>query len=122
VWSHTDKEEVLGNSTQLALYKDVSKLGLHALGELVKVDRDNALLQLQLQLNEKQGSLNKSFKLLLVAGLGLLEGVPELGSGLAVWDELKWRTRQLVVTRAEVVPLPPKRVVAAITKNSALTA
>ena len=51
VWPRTDKEGLLGNGTQLALYKDVGELdrerGLHALGELVKVDRENALLQLQ---------------------------------------------------------------------------
>jgi hypothetical protein len=52
VWPRTDKEGLLGNGTQLALYKDVGKLsrepGLHALGELVKIDKENALLQLQI--------------------------------------------------------------------------
>ncbi len=125
LWPRSDRSGVLGSGTQLALYKDVGELGrepgLHALGELVKVDKDNALLQLQIHPNEKQGSLNKSFKLPLVASLELLEGLPELGSGLEVWGELKPRTGRVVVTRAEVVPLPPKRVVAAVTKNSAPT-
>ena len=113
VWPRTDKEGVLGNGTQLALYKDVGELGrepgLHALGELVKVDKDNALLHLQIHPNEKQGSLNKSFKLPLIASLELLEELPDLGSGLEVWGELKPRTGRVVVTRAEAVALPPKR-------------
>jgi hypothetical protein len=118
VWPRTDKEGRLGNGTQLALYKDVGELdhepGLHALGELVKVDKENALLQLQIHPNEKQGSLSKPFKLPLVASLELLEGLPELGSGLEVWGELKPRTGRLVVTRAQAVPLPPKRMMAAV--------
>jgi hypothetical protein len=116
VWPRTDKEGRLGNGTQLALYKEVGELdrepGLHALGELVKVDKDNALLQLQIHPNEKQGSLSKPFKLPLVASLELLEGLPELGSGLEVWGELKPRTGRLVVTKAQAVMLPPKRVTA----------
>ena len=119
VWPRTDKEGLLGNGTQLALYKDVGELsrepGLHALGELVKVDKENALLHLQIHPNEGQGSLQKPFRLPLVATLELLEGLPELGSGLEVWGELKVRTGRLVVTKAQVVPLPPKRVAAAST-------
>jgi hypothetical protein len=119
VWPRTDKEGLLGNGTQLALYKDVGELdrepGLHALGELVKVDKENALLQLQIHPNEKQGSLHKPFRLPLVANLELLEGLPELGSGLEVWGELKPRTGRVVVTKAQAVPLPPKRVTAAPT-------
>jgi hypothetical protein len=118
VWPRTDKEGLLGNGTQLALYKDVGELdrqpGLHALGELVKVDKENALLQIQIHPNEKQGSLNKPFRLPLVATLELLEGLPELGSGLEVWGELKPRTGRLVVTTAQPVLLPPKRVMAAV--------
>jgi hypothetical protein len=118
LWPRTDKEGRLGNGTQLALYKDVAELdrepGLHALGELVKMDKENALLQLQIHPNAGQGSLSKPFKLPLVASLELLEGLPELGSGLEVWGELKARTGRLVVTRARAVPLPPKRVMAAV--------
>lgn len=117
LWPRTDKEGLLGNGTQLALYKSVSELGrepgLHALGELVKVDKENALLQVQLHPNEKQGSLRRPFRLPLVANLELLEGLPELGSGLEVWGELKPRTGRLVVTKAQTVTLPPKRVAAA---------
>jgi hypothetical protein len=122
VWPRTDKEGRLGTGTQLALYKDVGELGretgLHALGELVKVDKENALLQLQIHPNEKQGSLSKPFKLPLVASLELLEGLPDLGSGLEVWGELKPRTGRLVVTRAQAVPLPPKRVITAVAVSS----
>jgi len=118
LWPRTDKEGLLGNGTQLALYKGTGELsrepGLHALGELVKVDKENALLQLQIHPNEKQGNLHKPFKLPLVASLELLEGLPELGSGLEVWGELKPRTGRLVVTKAQAVPLPPKRVIAAV--------
>jgi hypothetical protein len=118
VWPRTDKEGRLGSGTQLALYKDVGELdlepGLHALGELVKVDKENALLQLQIHPNEKQGSLSKPFKLPLVASLELLEGLPELGSGLEVWGKLKPRTGRLVVTQAQTVLLPPKRMLAAV--------
>jgi len=118
VWPRTDKEGLLGNGTQLALYKAVGELerepGLHALGELVKVDKDNALLQLQIHPNEKQGNLHKPFRLSLVASLELLEGLPEIGSGLEVWGELKPRTGRLVVTKAQAVPLPPKRVPVAV--------
>ena len=117
VWPRTDKEGLLGNGTQLALYKDVGELsrepGLHALGELVKVDKENTLLQLRIHPNEGQGSLQKPFRLPLVASLELLEGLPELGSGLEVWGELKPRTGRVVVTKAQTVPLPPKRVVPA---------
>ncbi len=113
VWPRTDKEGLLGNGTQPALYKGVGELGrkpgLHALGELVKVDQENALLQIQIP-NEKQGSLHKPFRLPLVATLELLAGLPKLGSGLEVWGELKARTGRLVVTRAQAVALPPKRV------------
>ncbi len=116
VWPRTDKEGLLGNGTQLALYKSLTEIGrgpgLHALGELVKVDKENALLQLQIHPNEKKGNLNKPFRLPLVASLELLEGLPELGSGLEVWGELKPRTGRLVVTRVQAVPLPPKRMVA----------
>ncbi len=119
LWPRTDKEGRLGNGTQLALYKGVSELsrelGLHALGELVKVDKENALLHLQIHPNEKQGNLHKSFRLPLVASLELLEGLPELGSGVEVWGELKPRTGPLKVIRAQAVSLPPKRVVAAAT-------
>jgi hypothetical protein len=114
VWPRTDRDGLLGNGTQLALYKDVQVLnrepGLHALGELVKIDKENALLQLQIHPNEGQGSLQKPFRLPLVASLELLEGLPELGSGLEVWGELKARTGRLVVTKVRGVPLPPKRV------------
>ncbi|MDQ3399319.1 MAG: hypothetical protein M3511_16445 [Deinococcota bacterium] len=120
VWPRTDKEGLLGNGTQLALYKDVGELsrepGLHALGELVKVDKDNALLQLQIYPNEGQGSLQKPFRLPLVASLELLEGLPELHSGLEVWGELKPRTGRLVVTRAQAVPLPPKRMASPVAR------
>jgi hypothetical protein len=118
LWPRTDKEGLLGNGTQLALYKGVKELnrepGLHALGELVKIDKENALLQLQIHPNEKQGSLNKPFRLPLVATLELLEGLPELGSGMEVWGELKPRTGRLVVTQSHAVSLPPKRVMAAV--------
>jgi hypothetical protein len=114
LWPRTDKEGRLGNGTQLALYKGVSGLGrepgLHALGELVKVDKENALLQFQIHPNTGQGSLHKPFRLPLVATLELLEGL--VGGGLEVWGELKARTGRLVVTRAEAVALPPKRVTA----------
>lgn len=116
LWPRTDRNGILGSGTQLALYKSVSELGrepgLHALGELVKIDRDNALLQLQIHVNEKQGSLQKPYRLPLVAALELLESLPELGSGVEVWGEFKPRTGRLVATRAQAVPLPPKRVVA----------
>lgn len=117
LWPRTDKEGLLGSGTQLALYKSIEDLGrepgLHALGELVKVDKENALVQLQIHPNKGQGSLHKPFKLPLVATLELLEGLPELGSGLEMWGELKPRTGRLVVTHAQAVQLPPKRVIAA---------
>jgi hypothetical protein len=71
--------------------------------------KENALLQLLIQPNEGQGSLQKPFKLPLVAALELLEGLPELGSGLEVRGELKPRTGRLVKTKAQTVLLPPKR-------------
>ncbi len=120
LWPRTDKDGQLGSGTQLALYKGFDELGrepgLHALGELVKVDKDNALLQLQIYPNEGQGSLQKPFRLPLVASLELLEGLPELHSGLEVWGELKPRTGRLVVTRAQAVPLPPKRMASPVAR------
>ncbi len=117
LWPRTDKEGLLGTGTQLALYKPVAELprapGLHALGELVKVDHENALLQIEIHLNPNQGGLKRSFKMPLVANLELLESLPELGSGLEVWADLKLRTGRVAVTRVQAVPLPPKRVVEA---------
>jgi hypothetical protein len=113
LWPRTDKEGLLGSGTQLALYKPLGEIprepGLHALGELVKVDRENALLQIQVFPNEGQGVLKKPFKLPLVASLEILDGLPELGSGLEVWAELKQRTGRVVVSRVQAVPLPSKR-------------
>jgi hypothetical protein len=115
LWPRTDKEGLLGSGTQLALFKPISELdrepGLHALGELVKVDKENALLQIQIHPNPDQGSLKKSFKLPLVANLELLESLPDLGSGLEVWADLKPKTGRMVVNRVQAVPLPPKRAV-----------
>jgi hypothetical protein len=115
LWPRTDKEGLLGSGTQLALYKPVGEVtrepGLHALGELVKVDRENALLQIQIFPNEGQGSLKKPFKLPLVASLEILDSLPEVGTGLEVWADLKQRTGRMVITRVQAVPLPPKRVV-----------
>lgn len=114
LWPRTDKEGLLGSGTQLALYKPLGELnrepGLHALGELVKVDRENALLQIQIFPNEGQGSLKKPFKMPLVASLEVLDDLPTVGSGLEVWAELKQRTGRVVITRVQAVPLPPKRV------------
>jgi hypothetical protein len=114
LWPRTDKEGLLGSGTQFALYKPLGEIprepGLHALGELVKIDRENALLQIQVFPNESQGVLKKPFKLPLVASLEVLDSLPELGSGLEVWAELKQRTGRVVVTRVNPVPLPPKRV------------
>ena len=114
LWPRTDKEGLLGSGTQLALYKPVGEitreLGLHALGELVKIDRENALLQIQIFPNEGQGALKKPFKMPLVASLEILDSLPEIGSGLEVWADLKQRTGRVVVNRVQAVPLPPKRV------------
>jgi hypothetical protein len=45
-----------------------------------------------------------------VEGIGeLAVGLPELGSNLEVWGELKPRTGRLVVTKAQTAVLPPKR-------------
>jgi len=41
------------------------------------------------------------------------QGCPNSGSGLEVWGELKPRIGRLVVTKAQAVTLPPKRVVEA---------
>jgi hypothetical protein len=113
LWPRTDKEGLLGSGTQLALYKPLGEIprepGLHALGELVKVDRENALLQIQVFPNEGQGVLKKPFKLPLVVSLDVLDSLPDSGSGLEVWAELKARTGRMVVTRVQAVPLPSKR-------------
>lgn len=113
LWPRTDQEGLLGNGTQLALFKPIAELdrelGLHALGELVKVDKDNALMQIQIHLNPNQGGLRKAFKLPLVTNLKLLESLPELGSGLEVWADLKPKTGRVVVNRVQAVSLPPKR-------------
>jgi len=66
--------------------------------------------------NEGQGSLQKPFRLPLVASLELLEGLPERGSGLEVWGELKARSGRLVVTKVQAVALPPKRVAVSAVK------
>lgn len=113
LWPRTDKEGVLGTGTQLATYLPVGKVnkepGLHALGELVKIDREEALIQVQIHPNPKQGSLRKPFKLPLVASMELMDALSELGSGLEVWADLKPKTGRVVVRTVNVVPLPPKR-------------
>ncbi len=113
LWPRTDKEGLLGSGTQLATYKPVGEVkraqGLHALGELVKVDRDNAIIQLQIHPNPKQGSLHKPFKLPLVASMELMDSLPELGSGLEIRADLKPKTGRVVVREVRAVPLPPKR-------------
>lgn len=115
LWPRTDKEGLLGSGTQLALFKPIPELdrevGLHALGELVKIDKENALLQIQIHPNSEQGSLKKSFKLPLVANLEMLESLPGLGSGLEIWADLKPKTGRMVVNRIQAVPLPQKRVI-----------
>ena len=115
LWPRTDQEGLLGNGTQLALFKPISELdrepGLHALGELVKIDKENALLQIQIHPNPNQGGLRRAFKLPLVANLELLESLPELGSGLEVWADLKLKTGRVVVNRVQAVSLPPKRAI-----------
>ncbi len=125
LWPRTDKEGLLGSGTQLALYKPLGEIertpGLHALGELVKVDRENALLQIQIFPNEGQGALKKPFKMPLVASLEVLDSLPELGSGLEVWAELKPRTGRMVITRGEAVPLSPTRVIEPMTLTSEIT-
>jgi len=80
--------------------------GFHALGKLLRVDRAEARLVLLILPNPK-GHLPKPFALPLVASLELLEALPEGGSGLEVWGELKARSGRVVVTRAQAVPLPP---------------
>ncbi len=75
------------------------------------MDKENALLQIQIHPNPNQGGLKKAFKLPLVANLELLESLPELGSGLEVWGDLKPRTGRVVVNRVQAVSLPPKRMV-----------
>lgn len=112
LWPRTDKEGLLGNGTQLGTFRPAGTIkrehNLHAVGELVKVDRENALLQIEIFPNPNQGSLRKSFKLPLVASLEVLDTLPELGSGLEVWADLKSRTGRVVVTKVQAHPLPPK--------------
>lgn len=122
LWPRTDREGRLGSGTQLALYKSVDELGrepgLHALGELVKVDKENALLQILIYPNKGQGSLHKPFRLPLVATLELLEGLPELGSGVEVWGELKPKSWRLLATCARTVILPSKRAITEVVSTS----
>ncbi len=112
LWPRTDKEGLLGNGTQLGTFKPVGQIqrepGLHALGELVKIDRDNALIQIEIHPNPKQGALRKSFKLPLVASLDVLDALPDLGSGLEVWADLKQKTGRVVISKVQEVVLPPK--------------
>ena len=121
LWPRTDKEGLLGSGTQLAIYKPVGEtgreIGFHALGELVKIDRENGLLQIQIHQNEKQGNLRRPFKIPLVSSLEILESLPDLGSGLEVWADLKPRTGRVVITKVQTVPLPPKRVVKAVSTD-----
>ncbi len=75
----------------------------------MKVDREEAIIQLQIHPNPKQGSLHKSFKLPLVASMELMDSLPELGSGLEIRADLKPKTGWIVVREVRAVPLPPKR-------------
>ena len=115
LWPRTDKEGLLGSGTQLATYLPAGEAkkaqGLHALGELVKLDREDALIQVQIHPNPKQGGLHKPFRLPLVVSMELMDGLPEIGSGLEVWADLEPTTGQVVLKKVRAVPLPPKRVV-----------
>lgn len=75
------------------------------------------------QVAHEAGSLLKEVALIkgwLLRPLELLAGLPELGSGLEVWGELKPRTGRLVVTRVQAVALPPKRKIVALTPAAGL--
>lgn len=110
LYPRTDAEGYLGRGTALASWREPTdeppESGLHALGKLLRVDPQEALLVL-LILPNPGGQLTKPFALPLVASLELLEALPKLGSGLEVWGELKARSGRVVVTRAEAVALPP---------------
>ncbi len=74
----------------------------------MKIDRDNALIQIRIHSNKGQGNLKKPFEMPLVASLEILDSLPELGSGLEVWAGLKQKTGRVVIKKVEAVPLPPK--------------
>ena len=113
LWPRTDKEGLLGKGTQLATYLPAGEAkkaqGLHALGELVKIDQENTLIQVQIHPNPKQGSLHQPFRLPLVVSMELINDLPEIGSGLEVWADLEPTTGRVVVREMRVVTLPPKR-------------
>ena len=123
LWPRTDKEGLLGSGTQLATYLPAGEAkkaqGLHALGELVKIDREDALIQVQIHPNPKQGSLHQPFRLPLVVSMELMDDLPEIGSGLEVWADLEPTTGQVVLKKVRAVTLPPKRVPEERTKDKA---
>lgn len=113
LYPRTNAEGYLWRGTSLRVWYDPAEKpdrepGFHALGKLFKVDKQEALLVLGI-LPNPGGQLDKPFALPLVASLEVLEGLPEVGSGLEVWGELKARSGRVVVTRAEAVALPPVR-------------
>lgn len=113
LYPRTDAEGYLWRGTALASWREPTdeptpESGLHALGKLLRVDPQEALLVL-LILPNPGGRLAKPFALPLVASLELLEALPKLGSGHEVWGELKTRSGRVVVTRAEAVALPPAK-------------
>ena len=116
LWPRTDQEGVLCGGTQLATWlnpgEEAHEEAFHALGELVRIDTENAMLMLKLHPNPK-GQLKRSFNLPLVTSVAFLEELEKvkvkLRTGLEVWGEFKPRTGRIVVTKARPVPLPPIR-------------
>ena len=92
LYPRTDAEGYLWRGTALASWREPTdeppEIGLHALGKLLRVDPQEALLVL-LILPNLGGRLAKPFALPLVASLELLESLPKAGGGLEVWGNSK---------------------------------
>lgn len=89
LWPRTDKERLLGNGTQLTLYKSVGELGrepgLHAPASSSRSIKRTRYSSFSSTPTKSRASLRRPFRLPLVANLEQLEGLPELASGLEVW-------------------------------------
>jgi len=79
--------------------------GLHALGRLERVDREEGFFELAI-LPNPEGGLKDPFSLTIWAGLELLENLPPPGSGIRIEGELRPKSLRLVATGVEEVPLP----------------
>lgn len=81
---------------------------LSALGELVRVDRDDGLIHVRLHPKAK-GALRRSFSLALNASLEVIDALPQLGCSVIIEECFRAQSLRPVATSVQEVSFPAKR-------------